>query len=963
METSLCDKKWVGFKNYEWEVHKFGGTSVANAECFEKVADIIESQLGIIRESSSLYSNNVNGAIRNEVPERSQDATTAYTTSYADKRTAIVLSAMGGKPKVTDLLLLAVKAAASREYEKVNSILDAIMKKHFDCIDKLPLDKYTPPGGKMDSACFVKERIKSDISDLKDILKTVSLMKWQANKISELVSGYGELWSTQILAMLLSYRSTQLESDSETQHRFIYIDARRVITIEEEGIQDGVICWDVSKEYLTKVYDEECQILSSCPETINEMESDVHIHLVVTGYVASNSEGVATTLQRDGSDYSAAIMGRLLLSNSINIWTDVDGVLSADPRRVPTAFPIPEVSYNEAMELAYFGAKVIHPKTMRPAIMSLPHIPIYIKNTFHPFSPGTRIYTSSSTKTDPDKCVCGFSTVENMALINVEGTGMIGVKGVANRLFGALESSGINIVLISQASSEHSITFATSSASAYRAKEAIEETFAKEIRQQHISEVCVTTSCAIIAAVGDGMSAVAGVAGRFFSALGHSKINVLAIAQGSSERNISAVVKMEESTRALRAVHAAFRLSNVTVRVGIVGMNDIGEALLDLLYHQYAKLCSTFDINLQVCAVLKDSKSSQIVCLQNNNNEFDSITPEIYNDTLKRKEPMPDAITVVLEGGIEALSKYVTSEECAHTVIFDCTADEQVGKYHPIWLSSNIHVITANNTALSGPRSLRSAISKAEKIYGKLSAQYLPGVTVGGALPVVNTLQNLLNSGDKIKRICGIFSTSLSYIMHRIAPPPGFIDSSTFDDMNSGVTKITDTIKNITQDYDAGCSFSQAVSEAVALGLMEENPLKDLSNEYTARCLMVIAKELGMDKNHDTEKIQLMSDMLIINVEEENGKGAVANCAIDSERYEELDARMQERVEVAKVKGCVPRHVSTIDVETGEIKINIVDVPNTHIYALNPPSCECVRFYTENHKQFPLVIQVSYCCN
>ena len=207
------------------------------------------------------------------------------------------------------------------------------------------------------------------------------------------------------------------------------------------------------------------------------------MHFVITGYVASNTDGVATTLQRDGSDYSAAIMGRLLESASIQIWTDVDGVLSADPRRVPDAYVLPEVSFNEAMELAYFGAKVIHPRTMQPCIMGDPQIPIYIRNTFNSSFRGSRIFTSSTTHQDRDRCVCGFASIEKMAIVNVEGSGMVGVKGVARRLFGTLESIGVNVVLIAQASSEHSITFATTREESKAAKEAIEEEFHKEISQ------------------------------------------------------------------------------------------------------------------------------------------------------------------------------------------------------------------------------------------------------------------------------------------------------------------------------------------------------------------------------------------------------------------------------------------------------------------------------------------------
>lgn len=393
---------WVGFASKTWQVHKFGGTSVANADCYRAAAQIVEEQLGINPEHKGVRSD------------------------FDDLFLAVVVSAMGGKPKVTDLLLRSVEAAAARNHKEVDSILQLVLEKHSTCLGDLFESK--------DSERLLTV-VKDDLNDIKDILKTVSLMKWQASRISELVSGYGEVWSAQILATLLQNRSYARSLGSKEQsssspyqgeyafHEFVYIDARRIITIDEEAIQDGAVVWDVSKAKLDDVYKTELAKITSENTRVNSK-----MHFVITGYVASNTDGVASTLGRDGSDFSAAIFGRLLQSTNITIWTDVDGVLSADPRRVPMAHAVPEVSYNEAMELAYFGAKVIHPKTMQPAISSSPQIPIFIRNTFNSRFRGSRIYTASTTNTEPDKCVCGFSSIDHMALINVEGSGLIGVS-------------------------------------------------------------------------------------------------------------------------------------------------------------------------------------------------------------------------------------------------------------------------------------------------------------------------------------------------------------------------------------------------------------------------------------------------------------------------------------------------------------------------------------------------------
>jgi len=339
MAAEKSFEEYVGFDNKMWQVHKFGGTSVANADCLVKAASIVEEQINILDNSQE-----DNGVV----------------PASGVTNLAVVVSAMGGKPKVTDLLLDSVDAAANRDDGMVNEKLNFILEKHSNCLDALQIDAAKSQA--------LKENIKNDIDQIRDILKTVALMKWKASRISELVSGYGETWSAQILSELLSSRSVERQSSAGTNssgaitHYFRYLDARRVITIDEDAIKDGAVCWDISSEKLKQVHEEEYAATFK-NKPVQEQENSM-MHFVITGYVASNTQGVATTLQRDGSDYSAAIMGRLLQSTNITIWTDVDGVLSADPRRVPDSYVLPEVSYNEAMELAYFGAKVIHPKTV-----------------------------------------------------------------------------------------------------------------------------------------------------------------------------------------------------------------------------------------------------------------------------------------------------------------------------------------------------------------------------------------------------------------------------------------------------------------------------------------------------------------------------------------------------------------------------------------------------------------------
>jgi aspartokinase/homoserine dehydrogenase 1 len=296
-----------GFAGHSWFVHKFGGTSVANADCFLACAAIVESQL---------FSNK-------------------RTNATNKQNLAVVVSAMGGTPKTTDLLLDAVTAAAQRNAAVTDEKLQLVLDKHHACVSQL----FASDTSEQERLLLI---IKNDIRDIQDILKTVSLMKWQAERISELISGYGELWSAQILTALLLQRVHERQEQqalngivpSTPRDNFVYMDARRVITIDEDAIHDGAVAWDASMQALENVY---------AQETTNNANNETILHFVITGYVASNTNGVATTLKRDGSDYSAAIMGKLLSSNSITIWTDVDGVLSADPRRVPSAQVLPEV--------------------------------------------------------------------------------------------------------------------------------------------------------------------------------------------------------------------------------------------------------------------------------------------------------------------------------------------------------------------------------------------------------------------------------------------------------------------------------------------------------------------------------------------------------------------------------------------------------------------------------------------
>jgi aspartokinase/homoserine dehydrogenase 1 len=505
----------------------------------------------------------------------------------------------------------------------------------------------------------------------------------------------------------------------------------------------------------------------------------------VTGFVATTTAGMQTTLGRNGSDFSGSIFGALLHASEIVIWTDVDGVLSADPRLVPNAQVIDQLSYNEAMELAYFGAKVIHPQTMEPAVAR--DIPIYIRNTFAPEKRGTLICANPVSALK----VKGITTIDPVALVNLEGAGMIGVPGTAHRLFGALRDAGISVILISQGSSEHSICFAIPAAQAQRAEEAVRRAFDAELRDGQIQHVDVTLDLSILAVVGDGMAGAHGVAANVFNSLGDAAINVRAIAQGASERNISLVVDGKFAAKALRAVHAAFYLSPNTLSIGLIGPGTVGRVLLAQMASQIERL-RTLNLDLRVRGIA----GSQRMLLAENAIDLDR-----WAELLEAKGEPVD---------LEKFAAHCQADYIPHTVLIDCTASAEVAAGYRDWLARGIHVVTPNKKANSGALPEYRALKDAARAAG---THYLYEATVGAGLPVIQTLRDLRETGDEITRIEGIFSGTLAYLF------------------------------NV---FDGSESFSSIVRAAKQKGYTEPDPRDDLSGMDVARKLIILGREMGL---------------------------------------------------------------------------------------------------------------------
>jgi bifunctional aspartokinase / homoserine dehydrogenase 1 len=792
-----------------WKIHKFGGSSLGDADCFRRVA-------GLMLERD-------------------------------DTRMGVVVSAMGG---MTDALLHIV-VLAERDDAGFEGELNAIGERYSNAARDL-LDG--------DALVDVLDAWSQDAEDIRDVLKAIALVKSAPQRSRDVVSGYGEIWSARLLAALLGQESSDRGGT--------WIDARQVITVSETELGPTVL-WQASQEKFGRVVGDDFSGIA-----------------VITGFIAADENGLQTTLGRNGSDYSAAIFAALSGASELDIWTDVDGVMSADPNRVPEAQVIEQLTYNEAMELAYFGAKVIHPQTLGPAVEN--DIPVVIRNSFKPQHPGSRIEAAPASADD----IKGITAISGMALVNLEGSGMIGVPGTADRLFAALKNAGVSVTLISQASSEHSICIAVPQDVAERARQVVSEAFADELASGQIQSVDVTDAQSIVAVVGGGMAGTPGVAGRFLGTLGRAGINIRAIAQGSSERNISAVVDSDESTRALRAAHSGFYLSSKTISIGLIGAGNVGHTLLQQLEKQSERLVQDFNLDLRVRAIAR-SKSMLLgdrrVDLANWQAEYEQ-----------------GAVGLDLD----EFEKHINPDHLPHAVIIDCTAEQSIADRYAGWLDRGIHVITPNKKAGSGAISDYEVLQSLGK-HG--SSHFFYETTVGAALPIITTLQDLIDTGDTVHSIQGIFSGTLAYLF------------------------------NV---YDGETPFSEIVRQARNSGYTEPDPRDDLSGMDVARKLTIVARELG-------HKLEL-GDFPVQNLVPESLRAGSIDDFLDC--LSDHDEEMKVMYEDARAAGKHLRYVGRLDAD-GNAAVGLESVSAQHPFSNIALTDNIVQFETDRYSANPLVVQ------
>ena len=769
----------------------------------------------------------------------------ALLRARADAEQVVVVSALQG---VTDALIALTGAAAAKSPWRAQ--WDALRERHLAVAAAL-LDDDAQQGE--DVRLWLTQRF----AELAEMLHAISVLGSADGNIAAAISGMGEVWSAHMIHAHLRAANAD----------YALLDAREVLVVRHEEL--GVaVDWSATAPLLAA-----WRARHPCARAI------------VTGYVARDAGGRATVLGRNGSDYSGAIFAALWNAQELHIWTDVDGVLSADPRIEPEAVTLAAMSYEEACELAYFGAKVIHPQTMAPAIARA--LPIFIRNTFKPAHPGTRIDAHG----DAAGPVKGITLAHDLALVNVEGTGMIGVPGTAERVFAALRAAQVSVVMISQGSSEHSICCVVRAAQAQAAQAALEGAFARELGSGQINAVQLTLDIAVLAAVGDRMAGTPGVAARLFDALARARVNIRAIAQGASERNISVAIGRDEATRALRAAHAAFWLSAQTISIGVIGPGKVGAALLDQIAAAAPRLKREANLDLRLRALA----SSRRVW-----------TDERGIDGAGWRERLAGAD----DANLERFAEHVRTSHLPHAVIVDCSASDAVAEHYAAWLAAGIHVITPNKQAGAGPlpryRAIRAAAASG-------SSRFRYEATVGAGLPVISTLRDLLDTGDELLAVEGIFSGTLAWLFNR---------------------------------YDGSETFSALVRQAHALGYTEPDPRDDLSGTDVARKLVILAREAGWDLSLPEVSVQnLVPDAM---------RGGDAEDFMA--RLSELDDAMAQRLAQAQASGRVLRYVARLD-NSGSASVGLVELPREHAFANIRQTDNIVQFSTKRYCDNPLVVQ------
>ncbi len=755
---------------------------------------------------------------------------------------AVVVSALGG---ATDALLEASRRAAAAD-QAWREIHGQLVERHLTAASAVCGRREAPR---------LKERFASILADLENLLRGVALVRECSPRSRDRIASTGELLSSELVAAAMRRRGIDAEA----------CDARSLV-LTDDSFGAARVEPEATRARLAEHFAGQRPLQ------------------VVTGFLGATSDGATTTLGRGGSDLTAALLGAALTAEAIELWTDVDGVLSADPRVVRDASPIAEMSYDELMELSHFGAKVVYPPTVHPARKA--GVPLEIRNTFNPGATGTRITAGSAPGNGP---VRGISSISRVALARLEGDGMVGVPGIASRLFGALAAAGVNVILISQASSEHSICFAVLPADAGPARRAVDREFDLERRAGLVEPLVVEDDLSVVAVVGQGMCRSVGIAGRLFGELGSEGVNVRAIAQGSSELNVSLVVAKGDEARAVNAIHGRFfGPGRGRVELVVIGAGTVGREVLAQLATGAG---SRPDLELRLVGVV----TSRRMALASG-----GIDPGRWREALDAGEPAE----------LAAASELVSRPSGAARVVLDCTASDDVPKHFERWLADGVSVVSANKRPFAGTLEQWNALRTAAASSG---AALLHEATVGAGLPVLSTLNDMVRTGDRIRRIEGVLSGTLSFVLARVM---------------------------------AGARLSEAVAEAERRGLTEPRPAEDLVGLDVARKALILARTAGFALEPEAVEagavlpregwLELSADEL-------------------RERLPELDEPFAARAAEARAVG--RSLVSIVTVTPEGARVALEALPPDHPCAGVAVSDNVVAFTSDRYRMTPLVVR------
>lgn len=764
----------------------------------------------------------------------------------------VIVSAMSG---VTDQLILLAQSA-SQGNEAYKTIIQNLEQKHLDAVRALlPIQQQSG----------TLSMVKQLINEIESNCDGLFLLRELTMRMQDRLISYGEILSSKIIA-------AAFEAEGVDQ---AWLDSRVLIK--------------TNNKYFNAVVDK--TLTNQTIQAYFSKPSNQHALYMAPGFIASDADGNTTTLGRGGSDYTGAIYAAALKAIVLEIWTDVSGMMTADPRMVQNAKEIPKISYQEAMELSHFGAKIIYPPTIQPVMYE--NIPVWIKNTFEPEHPGTLIENESP---KDDNFIRGISSIKDICLLSLEGAGMVGIPGFSKRLFDALAKNKINVILITQSSSEHSICVGVNVQDTHLAKIAVDAEFEQEINTHVVEPLIIEKDLSIIALVGEQMRNHPGVSGKMFGVLGRNGINVRAISQGSSEKNITAVIASQDVRKAINVLHEEFfETSYKQVNVYIAGAGNVGGKLIEQIKKQVPYLQSNLRLQINIVGIANSKK--QLI-------NVEGIDLSHWRDQLAEAPTgtINDYIATILDNNLR------------NSIFVDVTAHATVADTYAQLLSKAVSVVACNKIACSSPYAHYSKLKSLARTY---HAAFLFETNVGASLPIIGTLNDLIRSGDKINKIEAVLSGTLNFVFN---------------------------------NYNGTNSFAKIVQQAQDEGYTEPDPRLDLGGTDVMRKVMILAREAGHKLEMEDIQNEAFLPISCFN-------GTVADFYLEMEKQE---AHFKKLFDVAATAGCKLKFVAKFELNElghGIAKVGLQPIqPNSDFYHLYGKD-NLVLFYSERYPELPLVIK------